>query len=258
MNRDEARQILLLYRPGTNDADDPEVAAALELAKGDPELSRWLAEHNARQTALREKLRQVPVLAGLKEQIVSEQAAKSKAASRRGAMVGLAAVAAIVISLLVLGHSYLPFGGSSNGQMANTLDNYKSQMTAATQSGYSMNLVTSDSGKIQAYLAGAQAPSDYALPAGMQKAAMAGCAVETWQNSKATMICFRSGKPLPHDQYGDLWLFVVDRTAVKDVTDMSSPQLAKVNGLMTAAWTQGDKLYLLSIQGDENDLKNYL
>jgi hypothetical protein len=257
VNRDEARQILLLYRPGTNDADDPEVAAALALAKDDPELSRWLAEHNARQTALREKLRQIPVLAGLKEQIVSEQAAKSKAASRRGAMVSLVAVAAIVISLLALAHFYLA-GGSSNGQMANTLDNYKSQMTAASQAGYSMNLVSSDSGKIQAYLAGARAPSDYALPAGMQKTAMAGCAVETWQNSKATMICFRSGKPLPHDQYGDLWLFVVDRTAVKDVTDMSSPQFAKVNGLMTAAWTQGDKLYLLSIQGDENDLKNYL
>ena len=83
MNHDEAKQILLLYRPGSNDADDPEVAEALALAKSDPELSRWLAENNARQTALREKLRQIPVLAGLKEQIVSEQAAKSKALCRR-------------------------------------------------------------------------------------------------------------------------------------------------------------------------------
>ena len=33
MNRDEAKTILLLYRPGTADADDPEFAAALALAK---------------------------------------------------------------------------------------------------------------------------------------------------------------------------------------------------------------------------------
>lgn len=258
MNRDEAKQILLLYRPGTNDAEDPEVAAALALANGDPELSRWLAEHNARQTALREKFRQIPVLAGLKEQIVSEQAAKSKAASRRSTMIGMAAVAAVLISLLVLAHSFLPFGGTSNGQLANTLDNYKNQMTAATQAGYSMNLLSSDAGKIQAYLAGAQAPSDYVLPAGMRNVAMSGCAVETWQHSKATMICFRSGKPLPHDQFGDLWLFVVDRSAVKDVADISTPQLAKINGLTTAVWTQGDKLYLLDAQGDESDLKKFL
>jgi hypothetical protein len=258
VNRDEAKQILLLYRPGTADANDPEVAAALALAGSDPELSRWLAEHNARQTALREKFRQIPVLAGLKEQIVSEQAAKAKAASRRGTMIGVAAVAAILISLLVLGRSYLPFGGSSNGSMANTLDNYESQMTAATQGAYSMDLLTSDAGKVQAFLAGAQAPSDYVLPAGMQKAAMMGCAAKAWQNSKAAMICFRTGKPLPHDQIGDLWLCVVDRAAVKDVPDMSSPQLAKVNGLMTAAWTQGDKLYFLSVQGDESDIKKFL
>lgn len=258
MNRDEAKQILLLYRPGTADADDPEVAAALALAKDDPELSRWLAEHNARQTALREKFRQIPVLAGLKEQIISEQAAKSRAASRRNKIVGVAAVAAVLISLLVLAHSFWPFGGNSNGELANTLDNYKSQMTAATMSGYSMNLLSSDSGKIQAYLAGAQAPSDYVLPAGMKNVATMGCAVELWRNSKAAMICFRTGKPLPHDQVGDLWLFVVDRAAVKDAPDSSAPEFAKVNGLMTATWTQGDKLYLLSTEGDESDIKKFL
>jgi hypothetical protein len=258
VNHDEVKQILLLYRPGSNDAEDPEVAEALALAQGDPELSRWLAAHNARQTALREKLRQIPVLAGLKEQIVSEQAAKSKAASRRGKIVGLAAVAAILIALLALAHSFLHFGGAANGQVVNTLDNYKGKMTAATTGGYSMDMLSTDAGRIQAYLDGAQAPSDYVLPAGMQKVAMTGCAVEHWQNAKAAMICFRSGKPLAHDQYGDLWLFVVDRAAVKDAPEMAAPQFAEVNGLMTATWTQGNKLYLLGIQGDESDIKKYL
>ena len=61
MNRDEAKSILLLYRHGTADADDPQIAEALALAEHDPELKDWLVEHCARQIVLREKFRQIPV-----------------------------------------------------------------------------------------------------------------------------------------------------------------------------------------------------
>ena len=83
MNRDEAKTILLLYRPGTADADDPQIAEALALAKQDPELTRWLVEHCARQETLRAEFRQITVPAGLKEQIISEQAARTRAGIRR-------------------------------------------------------------------------------------------------------------------------------------------------------------------------------
>ena len=78
VNHDEAKNILLLYRHGTADADDPQIAEALALAKRDPELTRWLVEHCARQFVLREKFRQIAVPAGLKEQIISEQAAQRR------------------------------------------------------------------------------------------------------------------------------------------------------------------------------------
>ena len=41
MNRQEAQEILLLYRPGRADEDNPELAAALDLVKHDPELAKW-------------------------------------------------------------------------------------------------------------------------------------------------------------------------------------------------------------------------
>ena len=78
MNRDEAKTILLLYRPGTADAADPQTAEALALAKGDPELASWFETHCARQFVIGEKFRQIAVPAGLKEQIISEQAAQEK------------------------------------------------------------------------------------------------------------------------------------------------------------------------------------
>jgi hypothetical protein len=121
-----------------------------------------------------------------------------------------------------------------------------------------MDLTTNDPAQIRAYLAQNKAPSDYTLPAGLQKAAIIGCAIEGWQNTKAAMICFRTGKPLPPGQSSDLWLFVVDRAAVKNAPPPGPPQIKPVNQLITAVWTQGDKVYFLGTEGNEQILRQYL
>jgi hypothetical protein len=72
------------------------------------------------------------------------------------------------------------------------------------------------------------------------------------------MICFRTGKPLPPGQSSDLWLFVVDRAAVKNAPPPGPPQIKPVNQLITAVWTQGDKVYLLGTEGNEQILRQYL
>jgi hypothetical protein len=56
-----ARQILILYRPGTADGEDPEVARALALVARDPELSSWFKEQCELREAFRDKFRQLPV-----------------------------------------------------------------------------------------------------------------------------------------------------------------------------------------------------
>lgn len=258
MNRDEAKTILLLYRPDTADAEDPQIAEALALAKQDSELSRWLEEHCARQNALREKFRQIEIPAGLKEQIISEQAARAKIIRLRERITTVLAVAAIVVALAFLASFYFPRGGNENPAESNTLANYQNQMAYVATSGYAMNFPTNDLTQIRAYLAQSAAPSDYTLPAPLEKTVATGCAIEGWQDKKVTMICFRTGKPLPPNQAGDLWLFVVDSTSIKDAPDFASPQFAKVNQLITATWTQGGKLYLLATQGDEQTIRKYL
>jgi hypothetical protein len=254
VNRDEAKQILLLYRPGTLDGEDPDTAAALALAKADPELLRWLEEHCARQNALREKFRQIPVLAGLKEQIISEEAAKSKAVSRRQKLVGVAAVMAVIVALGVIVSTILPH----KPKPADHLADYEVQMAYQALNNYAMGLTTNDAGQIQGYLAQNHAPSDYVLPEGLQKVAMTGCAIENWQAAKAAMICFNTGKLPQGGQHSDLWLFVVDRTTIKDASTITVPKFDKVGSLMTVAWTQGNNLYLLGAQSDEETLKKFL
>ena len=251
MNRNEAKTILLLYRPGTADAGDPEIAAALALTKQDPELTRWLVEHCARQEALRAGFRQITAPAGLKEQIISEQAAQEKIISwRRNAIF---AVAAVVVALVALAPLWFQHRGNED-----TFAIYRSRMVRVALQGYSMDLATNNPAKVRAYLAQNHAPADYVLPAPLEKTAVTGCAIEGWQGAKVSMICFHTGKPLPPGQQSDLWLFVIDRSTVKNAPPMGSRQFVQVNKLMTVTWTQGDTLYVLGMEGDEQTLQQYL
>jgi len=251
VNHDEAKNILLLYRPGTADTDDPRIAEALATAKRDRELADWLEEHCARQKTLRAKFRQISAPAGLKEQIISEQAARERISSWRRN--GFFAVTAVVAGLVVLASVW--FTRQSNDD---TFAIYRSRMAKIAQTGYRMDLATNNPAAIRAYLAASNAPADYVLPASLARTDTTGCAVENWRGAKVSMVCFRTGRPLTPGQSSDLWLFVVDRTAVKDAPAAAAPRFIQVNNLMTATWTEGDKLYVLGTQGDEAALRSYL
>ena len=251
MNHDEAKNILLLYRHGTADADDPQIAGALALAQRDPELARWLEEHCARQFVLREKFRQIAAPAGLREQIISEHAAQKKMVFWRQ-KITLATVPALMLLTTLILFWFLRHGHDD------TLAIYQNRMAGVALRGYAMDLTTDNPEQIHAYLAQNHAPADFVLPAALKQIALAGCAVESWQGARVSMICFRTGRPLAPGGQGDLWLFVVARASVRGSPAGSSPQFSKVNRLITATWTQGDKLYLLGTEGDEQTIKQYL
>src|SRR5215467_1928599 len=69
MNTREAKEILLLYR-GAIDDSDPQFHAALDYAKGDPELGSWLQQQTECYDAIRAKLRAIEPPLGLAEKIV--------------------------------------------------------------------------------------------------------------------------------------------------------------------------------------------
>ena len=86
MNSQDAKQILLLYRPSV-DRDDPDFAEALALTKVDAELDAWFKQHCSFQNAASSAFRQIPVPEALKEQILSERKAHLTLTSRRRAIV---------------------------------------------------------------------------------------------------------------------------------------------------------------------------
>jgi uncharacterized membrane protein YbaN (DUF454 family) len=251
VNRDEAKDILSLFRHGSADADDPQIAEALALAKSDLELARWLEKHCARQYVVREKFRQIAVPAGLKEQIISEHAALTKIISLRQRIMVAATVAMVALI-------FLTFFLFRPRQKDDTFAVYQNQMAGIALRGYAMDLATNNPASIRAYLAQNRAPADFALPAALGKIEVTGCAIEGWQNAKVSMICFRTGRPLPSGQSSDLWLFVIDRPAMKDAPAADARRFVPVNKLTTATWTGGGKIYFLGIEGDETTLRKYL
>ena len=252
MTREEAQKTLLLYRPGTADADDVEIAAALALAKQDAELSRWLEQHCAQHQILRARIRDIPVPAGLKEQIISERLVHTqKRVVRRTVLLAAFSAALILIGWWAAGSWQRPSRGD-------TFANYRSRMVKSALRGYAMNFESGDLTQIHSYLAKRNAGENYELPAALRKATATGCAIENWQGANVAMICFHTGRPLPPGGKSDLWLFVVDRASVKNAPLGDSPQFARVNKLITATWTRGDKLYLLGTFGDEGTVRGWL
>ena len=250
MNRQQARDILALYRPGTADAQDPAFAEALQLCERDAELKRWFDEHCALYAALRAKFRQVPVPEGLQQQVLAERKVHTAPGWRRPSVLIAAGAAVAALAALLL------LWPPSRGEPGFAV--YRDRMTVISLCDYAMDLATNDPAQVRAYLAQNGAPADYVVPEALQKATLIGCAVQSWQNANVSMICFRSGKTLPPGQTTDLWFLVIDQAKVRAGPTQVVPLVTPVNRATTASWSEGGRTYLLVADGDEAFLRKFL
>jgi hypothetical protein len=251
MNNQESKQILALFRPGTSDEADPAFQGARELAKSDPELSRWLGQHCQAYLALRAKFAAIPIPPDLQERILTERRIQRPFFQKYwGPLLAMAAIAALLISIE---SGFWPLHGPTDRFSA-----YRKRMTESALRAYSMDFTAQDIAQVRDFLQDRNAPSDFSLPAGLKTAEVSGCVVFTWQGGPVSMICFKSGRPLPRGDQSDLWFFVTDRKTLANPPPAGSPVLARVNKATTASWTEDGKTYLLAAVGDEAFLRKYL
>ena len=243
MTLGQAKEILLLYRPGTADAEDPQVVAAVELARRDPELARWFERHCAFQNAMRAKLRQIEVPAHLKAALLAQQnIIRLPIWWQRP--VWLAAVAAVV---LFLGLAAIWLNPAHPDRFAN----FQARMVSTALREYRMDLVTNDMRQLRQFIAGKGAPSEYQLPKGLEKLQLTGGGCLQWRSHPVAMVCFNRGD----DQM--LFLFVMKRSALKD-PPAETPQVSKVAELQTVSWTYGEYTYVLAGPEEPQFLSKYL
>ena len=232
MNISEAKAVLLLYRPG---ASDPQMVEALALARQDPELGRWFEQHRAFQQAMRAGFQQIEVPAHLKTSLLMQHPAQPTLAPLQAwwrSPVWLSAAAAVVFLLGLAGIWLKP-------RPADRFANFQSRMVSEAQREYRMDLVTNDMRQIRQFMARRGAPADYDLARGLEHLQLTGGGRLTWRSTPVTMGCFDRGDKQM------LFLFVLKRSALKDPPP-ETPQLAKVNQLVTASWSRGDNIYVLA------------
>ena len=243
MNRDEAKEILMLYRPGTADAEDPLVEEAIQVTRQDPDLAQWFKEHQAFQAAMRAKFRQIHAPDHLKMALLVRQKVIRPQVWRQSPLW----IAAAALIALLVGLSSVWFRPS----LPDRFSNYRERMVSTALREYRMDLVTNDMSSLRQLIRAKGGPSDYELTPGLDRLQLTGGAALKWRNHPVAMVCFDRGDK------NMLFLFVMQRAAIKDPPP-AQPKLAKVSDLMTASWSQNEKTYLLLGQEETDFARKYL
>ena len=253
MTRDEARQVLLLYRPWAADPDDTEMMEALALVQSDSELRVWFETHCEQQHALRNCLRAQTPPDAFREQIISECLARRRYVSRRTLL-----ATATAVLLAVVGFQAWYYFAEHEGEEEINYAAFERRMSRDALRLYRMDLETNDLNIIQEFLAGEQSPADYQLPDALRAVKATGCLATKWQGRAVSMICFHTGKPLPPGRSSDLFLFVIDQNQLPDAPADSTPTFGQINRLTVARWSEGGKTYLLAGEHGEEELRKNL
>jgi hypothetical protein len=240
----QARDILLAYRAGTSDANNPSVAQALDLARRDPELAHWLEEQNALYRSIRAKLKAGRAPDDLRERILASRKIVRVAFWRRNP-VWLAAAA---IFVLLIGAAMMLL----NVRSASDFNSYRSEMVRFVAQGYKMDVEVESFAALQRVFKEKHWPFEYEVPKPLQAVPLEGGCAHTWRGHRVSLLCFET------TDHKDIWLFVVERAAVPHPLATGSIAFDNVGGLPTAAWVMGSKLYLLTGEVDAETLKRLL
>lgn len=245
MTRDQAKRVLLAHRPGTSDAEDPEVAEALGLVRRDPELQHWMEQQQKVQAAFRETLRKVFPPNHGKDQLlqVRKVIMHPEATWRRPAWIS--AAAAVV---LLLGITWFV---SRPEPVERNFAGFRDRMVRTVIREYRMDVTTNKAAVISSFFDKESMEVDLRPTQGLRDVPLFGAGMLSWKGKPVAMVCFEPSK----DQL--LYLFAIEKGAVEQGPgkDFVTEQ---VSHLKTISWSRAEKVYVLAGGMEVEELKKYL
>lgn len=242
MTIEQAKQILLPAILDRASDGDPQVAEARALANREPALQAWLENQRVLQNAVRRNLREIPVPAHLREQLLASRKIVQPLTWWKHPMLWSAAAMLMLLCGVGLWLSDVPD--------QNNLATFRGRMVGAVLRQYTMDIVTNDMRQVRAFLASKNAPADYTLPEKLARLPVSGGGILSWQGQKVSMVCLDSLKQ------GTLFLFMVDDSALQE-SSAGIREFEQVNKLSTVTWKTNGRTYVLAGSGGREDLEQY-
>lgn len=240
MSKEELKKSLLLRRPWVKEtaAEKNEIAAS---EANEPEMIEFRARAESFNARVHRELVEIPVPPTLRDQILARRNIIAVPFWRRqSAWIGLAAALVLIVTGVVF-YARPP-------REDNTFAGFRARMASFVLRQYRMDVLTSDLGKLEAYLAQTGSPADIPLPPTLRTVPLKGGASLKWQGHPVSMVCFDwKGKQT-------LFMFVLEDAGVSGRPSRNS-KVELYKQLSTATWTADGKSFLLFGRIPADDLK---
>jgi hypothetical protein len=249
MNNTDAKSILRSFRPDGQDAADPAFRPALDQADRDPELRNWFHDERALDQVVSGRLNEVEPPAGLLHEILAIQAV-APVPFLRGRGRRWLALAAVFVLLLGGALHWLAYSGP-----APSFDAFPGQAARILGRPFQLDVTAAGLDEATQWLQARRAAWD--LPVSEHLAAAAergvGCKTFRWQGRELFLVCFFL------DDGSVAHLVMMDADALRDVPGADrAPQWARHGSYTTAAWTDGDRAYVLASKTNMAELQALL
>lgn len=245
MNSEEARLLLQAASLGTLEPDNADLTEALEQARRDPELFAWFQNQQVFDSAMAQRLQQLPVPADLADRIVTGLKHRSRAKRRRHAL--SMALAAGLVALFTIGALLSGFFRSPTTEFTEL----RTDLAELLMTFPALELATDQWPRMEAWLNNQPGFATARLPAEFQKYPGLGCRGLQWRGQRLLLVCFAAQGQVVH-------LVVLLGGELPGAPEDAQPMLSRVKGWSTAGWTRDGIVFLALTRGDQGFLRGLL
>ena len=245
MTSDEAKLPLQAASLGALEPDDPGLIEALEQARRDPELLAWFQNQRAVDSAVAQRLQQVPVPADLADRIVAGLKARRRAKRRRHAL--SITLAASLVALLAIGALLSGVFQSPTTEFTELQADMAELLTTFP----TLELATDQWTRMEAWLTNQPGFATARLPAEFQQFPGLGCRGIQWRGKRLLLVCFAAQGEIVH-------LVVLPGGKLPGAPEDAQPMHSRVKGWSTAGWTRDGIVFLALTRGEQGFLRALL